>query len=66
MIAPPVTMTYEGKPMSVLHDLIEKRQKYLGETVRDSVIATAILCVKSLRARTKRYKGKLKIKKGGA
>ena len=66
MVAPTISMTYEGKPMSVLNNLIEKRQKYLGETVRDSVIATAILCVKSLRARTKRYKGKLKIKKGGA
>ena len=60
MIAPTVTMTYEGKPMSVLHDLIEKRQKYLGETVRDSVIATAILTVKSLRADTKQGKKQAK------
>ena len=60
MIAPTVTMTYEGKPMSVLHDLIEKRQKYLGETVRDSVIATAILAVKSLRADTKQGKKQAK------
>ena len=60
MIAPTVSMNYEGKPMSVLHDLIEKRQKYLGETVKDSVIATAILCVKSLRADTRNGKKQAK------
>ena len=60
MIAPTVSMNYEGKPMAVLHDLIEKRQKYLGETVRDSVIATAILTVKSLRADTKQGKKQAK------
>ena len=60
MVAPTISMTYEGKPMSVLNDLIEKRQKYLGETVRDSVIATAILCVKSLRADTKSGKKQAK------
>lgn len=60
MVAPTISMTYEGKPMSVLNDLIEKRQKYLGETVRDSVIATAILCVKSLRADTRNGKKQAK------
>lgn len=53
MIAPTSNLTYEGKPLSVLENLIEKRQKLLGETVKESVIATAITVVKSLRAATK-------------
>ncbi len=60
MVAPKISMTYKGKPMSVLNDLIVRRQKYLGETVRDSVVATAILCVKSLRADTRNGKKQAK------
>ena len=48
MIAPTSNLTYEGKPLSVLENLIEKRQKLLGETVKESVVATAITVVKSL------------------
>ena len=53
-------MTYKGQPMSVLHSLIEARRKFLNESVRDSVAATAILCVKSLRADTRIAKKKAK------
>ena len=53
-----------GKPLSALSDLIEKRVKYLGETARDSIAATAIDCFKSIRANTKRFRGKVKIENG--
>ena len=48
-----VTVTYEGKPLSVLNELVEKRKKILGETTKQAVTATAIAVVKSLRAGTK-------------
>jgi hypothetical protein len=64
MVVPVVDMTYNGKPVEVLMQLIDKRRKILGELGRDAVIATAITVLKSLRAQTKRFKGKLKIKHG--
>ena len=65
MVVPVVTMDYNGKPLDVLNDLIRKRSELLGKSLRDSVVATAITALKSIRAQTKRYKGRLKIKKGG-
>ena len=53
MIEATSTMTYEGKPIEVLENLIEKRKELLGETTKQAVVATAITVVKSLRADTK-------------
>ena len=64
MVVPKVDMTYNGKPVEVLMQLIDKRRKILGELGRDAVIATAITVLKSLRAQTKRFRGKLKVKRG--
>ena len=64
MVVPKVDMTYTGKPVEVLMQLIDKRRKILGELGRDAVIATAITVLKSLRAQTKRFRGKLKVKRG--
>ena len=47
------SMTFEGKPMEVLYDLIDKRQAILGETYKQAVTATTITVLKSLRADTK-------------
>lgn len=66
MVVPVVTMDYNGRPLEVLHELLEKRQKLLRETVKDSIVATAITVLKSIRARTKRYKGKIRISGGKA
>lgn len=59
-----VRVTYaDGKPLSVLADLIRRRQRELGESVKDSVVATAITCMKSLRAATRTAKaGHVKVK----
>lgn len=65
MIDVNVSATYgSGKPLSALADLIEKRMKWLRETPRDAVVATAINVLKSIRAQTRRYKGKVGIRKG--
>lgn len=53
MISPTAKFDYEGKPLSVLENLIEKRKKLLGETTKDAVVATAITVLKSLRADTR-------------
>ena len=42
-----------NRPLSALADLIEKRQKWLGESAKDSVISTAINCLGSLRTQTR-------------
>lgn len=48
-----MTANYEGKPLAVLSDLIRQRQKYLGESAQDAVIATGIDALLSIRALTK-------------
>ena len=53
MIETSSKLTYEGKPIEVLHQLIEKRRKLLGQSTHDAVVATAITVLKSLRAGTK-------------
>lgn len=53
MIEATATMTYEGKPIEVLENLIEKRKALLGEATKDAVTATAITVLKSLRADTR-------------
>ena len=58
MIEPKLQATYEGKPLEVLSDLIQKRQQWLGETYKDAVAATAITALKSIRAITNTYYGK--------
>lgn len=58
MIAPESSCTYEGKPIEVLEQLIEKRKELLGEAYRDAITATAITVLKSLRADTKIAKKK--------
>lgn len=52
----------DGKPLSVLADLIRKRAEVLGETARDAVVATAIDVAKSLRAATRVRKVGRKLK----
>ena len=56
MITPTLNMTYGGKPMSVLNQLIERRQEWLHEGYRDAVIATAITALQSIRAATRKRK----------
>ena len=56
MIAPTLNMTYGGKPMSVLNQLIGRRQEWLHEGYRDAVIATAITALQSIRAATRKRK----------
>lgn len=58
MISPDSNLTYEGKPIEVLEQLIEERKALLGETYKDAVTATAITVLKSLRADTKIAKKK--------
>ena len=53
MISPSMTATFDGKPLSVLSELIAKRGEILGETVSYAVKATAITVLKSLRADTR-------------
>ena len=45
--------TFDGKPLSVLTDLLAERQRILGESVQDAVVATGIDALVSLRALTK-------------
>ena len=47
-----ITATYEGKPLSVLNELIEKRSRILKESVRDAVAAVGINALTSIRAST--------------
>ncbi len=60
MIEPTLKITYDGGPISKLNELIEKRQKWLGETYKDAIVATAITSLQSVRAATRRYRGKVK------
>lgn len=50
-----VTMSanYDGKPLAVLADLIKERQRILGESAEDAVVATGIDALVSLRALTR-------------
>lgn len=57
--------TYNGQPLSVLAELIAKRRELMHETAKDAVVATGITVLKSLRALTKRYKGKVEVKRRG-
>lgn len=53
MVALNVSATFEGKPLSVLGDLIDQRQRLLGESAEDAVVATGIDALLSLRALTR-------------
>lgn len=53
MVAVDIAADYDGAPLSVLSDLIRQRQKYLGESAADAVVATGIDALNSLRALTK-------------
>ena len=57
MMEPTLNLTYEGGPISKLNELIEKRQKWLGETYKDAIVATAITALTSIRAATRPYCG---------
>lgn len=61
MIAPTIKATYNSQPLDVLNKLIEKRQKWLNESAKDSVVATAITALRSIRAATTTHFGKKKI-----
>ena len=45
----------------MLNQLVEKRKKWLNETAKDSVIATAITAIRSIRAATTTHYGKKNI-----
>ena len=53
MVSVNMTANYEGRPLAVLSDLIRQRQKYLGESAADAVVATGIDALNSLRALTR-------------
>ena len=59
MIEPTLKITYDGGPISKLNELIEKRQKWLGETYKDAIVATAITALQSIRKGTKYYRGEV-------
>lgn len=59
MIESTINLTYDGGPISKLNELIEKRQKWLGETYKDAIVATAITALASVRAATRPYCGKI-------
>ena len=61
MIAHSFKATFEGKPLSVLNELIQKRKKWLGETYKQSVVATAITALRSIRAITLNHYGKSEV-----
>lgn len=48
------TATCEGKPLEVLQELVRKRSAALRETSRDSVVATAINILTSLKSATRK------------
>ena len=58
MLAATVTADWQGKPLSVLSDLIQKRARIMGEDAQDAVVATAIDVVRSLRALTRKARTK--------
>ena len=66
---PKITATYEGKPLSVLNDLIAKRSRALKEAVRDATAAVGINALNSIRAATmdarKRKKFDIKVEDTG-
>lgn len=66
MIEPSLKATYEGKPLSVLSELIQKRQEWLHEGYKDAVAATAINALRSIRAITKTHYGKQNINIGNS
>ena len=67
MIAISIDMTcYDNRPIEELQRLIRQRMLILGESTRDAVIATAITALKSLRAETRVFKGKVKVAYGGS
>ena len=59
MITPTVSITYGGRPMEVLNQLLEKRQKWLRESGKDGVVATAITALQSIRKDTKAHRSQL-------
>ena len=54
MLAANVTAEWQGKPLTVLADLIEKRKRIMGEDAQDAVVATSIDVVRSLRGLTRK------------
>lgn len=61
MVSPSFKATYNDKPLQVLNQLVEKRKKWLNATAKDSVIATAITAIRSIRAATATHFGKTQI-----
>lgn len=53
MISVTCDAMFEGGPLSVLNDLLNERQRILGESAKDAVVATGIDALVSLRALTK-------------
>lgn len=53
MVKVNIAGNYDGKPLAVLSDLIKERQRILGESAQDAVIATGIDALLSLRALTR-------------
>jgi len=53
MITASVTADWQGKPLAVLSNLIQKRATMLGESAKDAVVATAENVLTSLRALTR-------------
>lgn len=51
-----ITADVDGRPLSELSRLINLRSKWLGESARDSVRATAVTFLQSLRTLTKTAK----------
>lgn len=53
MVSVTMNANYDGQPLTVLADLIKERQRILGESAEDAVIATGIDALISLRALTR-------------
>ena len=54
MIQPSISATYDGKPLEVLNHLIDLRVREMRQMCRDSLVGTAITCLKSIRAMTRK------------
>ena len=53
MVAVNISANYEGRPLQVLGNLIKERQRILGESAEDALVATGIDALVSLRALTR-------------
>lgn len=59
MVGVTCNATFDGKPLAVLSDLLKERQRILGESAKDAVVATGIDVLVSLRALTKTAKKRI-------